>query len=272
MPPKPASGALQIAAATVGNALEWFDILVYAYFAPYIASVFFPNSNPVVSLLLTFGSFGLSYGARPIGAVVLGAYADRSGRKAALALSIRLMVIGTAVMAAHAVLCLHRIDRAHRGLRCAPAAGLRRGRRVRQLDRLYDRAFHPPESLLRQLAVLQSANGETAGCSVRHRAHHHPQRASTERLGMAHPVFLRLVGGTGGHVHPPQSGGDTGVQADHTHPHAGPGDLFDGENIAGTGRRTGRRRHREHLFRHLHADLRHDPSAPAGRLPATSHP
>jgi MHS family proline/betaine transporter-like MFS transporter len=99
VPPKPASGALQIAAATVGNALEWFDILVYAYFAPYIASVFFPNSNPVVSLLLTFGSFGLSYGARPIGAVVLGAYADRSGRKAALALSIRLMVIGTAVMA-----------------------------------------------------------------------------------------------------------------------------------------------------------------------------
>ena len=83
VPPKPASGALQIAAATVGNALEWFDILVYAYFAPYIASAFFPNSNPAVSLLLTFGSFGLSYGARPIGAVVLGAYADRSGRKAA---------------------------------------------------------------------------------------------------------------------------------------------------------------------------------------------
>ena len=91
--------ALQIAAATVGNALEWFDILVYAYFAPTIAAVFFPNSNPVVSLLLTFGSFGLSYLARPLGAVVLGAYADRAGRKAALALSIRLMVIGTAVMA-----------------------------------------------------------------------------------------------------------------------------------------------------------------------------
>ena len=76
--------------------LEWFDILVYAYFAPTIAAVFFPNSNAVVSLLLTFGSFGLSYVARPFGAVVLGAYADRAGRKAALALSIRLMVIGTA--------------------------------------------------------------------------------------------------------------------------------------------------------------------------------
>jgi MHS family proline/betaine transporter-like MFS transporter len=96
--PKSASGALQIAAATIGNTLEWFDILVYAYFAPTIAQVFFPNSNPLVSLLLTFGSFGLSYLARPFGAVVLGAYADRAGRKAALALSLRLMVIGTAVM------------------------------------------------------------------------------------------------------------------------------------------------------------------------------
>ena len=99
VPPKPASGALQIAAATVGNALEWFDILVYGYFAQVISGVFFPNSNPLVSLLLTFGSFGLSYVARPVGAVVLGGYADRYGRKAALTLSIQLMVTGTAVMA-----------------------------------------------------------------------------------------------------------------------------------------------------------------------------
>jgi MFS transporter, MHS family, proline/betaine transporter len=97
--PRSASGAMQIAAATIGNALEWFDILIYAYFAVTIAGVFFPNSNPVVSMLLTFGSFGLSYVARPIGAIVLGAYADRAGRKAALTLSIQLMVIGTAVMA-----------------------------------------------------------------------------------------------------------------------------------------------------------------------------
>jgi MFS transporter, MHS family, proline/betaine transporter len=97
--PKFSSAVLQIAAATIGNALEWFDILVYGYFATTIAGVFFPNANPVVSLLLTFMSFGLSYLARPIGAVVLGAYADRSGRKAALSLSIQLMVIGTGVMA-----------------------------------------------------------------------------------------------------------------------------------------------------------------------------
>jgi MFS transporter, MHS family, proline/betaine transporter len=101
VPPAPgsASGALQIAAATIGNALEWYDILIYGYLATTLAGVFFPNSDPVVSLLLTFGSFGLSYLARPVGAVVLGAYADRAGRKAALTLSIRLMVIGTAILA-----------------------------------------------------------------------------------------------------------------------------------------------------------------------------
>jgi MFS transporter, MHS family, proline/betaine transporter len=97
--PKAASAALAIAAATIGNALEWFDLLVYGYFATTISGVFFPNANPLVSLLLTFMSFGLSYLARPVGAIVLGAYADRAGRKAALSLSIQLMVIGTGVMA-----------------------------------------------------------------------------------------------------------------------------------------------------------------------------
>jgi MHS family proline/betaine transporter-like MFS transporter len=98
-PHKRTSGAVQIAAATIGNALEWFDLLIYGYFASTIAAVFFPNSNQLVSLLLTFGSFGLSYVARPVGAILLGAYADRSGRKAALTLSIWLMVFGTAVLA-----------------------------------------------------------------------------------------------------------------------------------------------------------------------------
>jgi MFS transporter, MHS family, proline/betaine transporter len=97
--PRAATGALQIAAATIGNALEWYDILIYGYLATTLAVVFFPNSNPVMSLLLTFGSFGLSYLARPIGAIVLGAYADRAGRKSALTLSLRLMVLGTAILA-----------------------------------------------------------------------------------------------------------------------------------------------------------------------------
>ena len=87
-----------IVAATIGNVLEWFDFLVYGYFAVTLAEVFFPAANPTVSLLVTFGTFGLSYLMRPLGAAVIGTYTDRHGRKAGLTLSIGLMMIGTTLM------------------------------------------------------------------------------------------------------------------------------------------------------------------------------
>lgn len=87
-----------IAAASIGNALEWFDLAVYGFVAPIIARQFFPGGDPMAGLLLAFGTFGLSYVARPIGAVWLGALADRRGRKVALTWSIALMSVGTAVI------------------------------------------------------------------------------------------------------------------------------------------------------------------------------
>ena len=87
-----------IVAATIGNVLEWFDFLVYGFFAVTLAEVFFPVGNPTVSLLITFGAFGLSYLVRPLGAIVVGTYTDRAGRKAGLTLSIGLMMIGTTLM------------------------------------------------------------------------------------------------------------------------------------------------------------------------------
>src|ERR1700693_6107272 len=84
-----------VIATSLGNALEWFDISVYAYFAVYLSKAFFPADDPTNSLLLTFGSFGLTFLARPIGGVLLGAYADRHGRKASLLLSIAMMTVGT---------------------------------------------------------------------------------------------------------------------------------------------------------------------------------
>jgi MFS transporter, MHS family, proline/betaine transporter len=71
-----------IVAATIGNILEWFDFLVYGFFAATLAEVFFPTGNSTISLLITFGTFGLSYLVRPLGAVVIGTYTDRAGRKA----------------------------------------------------------------------------------------------------------------------------------------------------------------------------------------------
>src|ERR1700733_10150086 len=87
-----------IVAATIGNILEWFDFLVYGFFAVTIAEVFFPTSNPTVSLLLTFSAFGLAYIVRPLGAAVIGTYTDRHGRKAGLMLSIALLMVGTVLM------------------------------------------------------------------------------------------------------------------------------------------------------------------------------
>jgi MFS transporter, MHS family, proline/betaine transporter len=87
-----------IIAASVGNALEFYEILVYGYFAVIISKVFFPAADEAVSLLVTFGTFGISFLARPVGAIFLGAYGDRKGRKRALTLSILLMTIGTGLM------------------------------------------------------------------------------------------------------------------------------------------------------------------------------
>jgi MHS family proline/betaine transporter-like MFS transporter len=95
----PPSMARMIVAATIGNILEWFDFVVYGFFAVTIAEVFFPVGNPTVSLLITFSAFGLAYLVRPLGAIVVGGYTDRAGRKNGLLLSIALMMIGTTLMA-----------------------------------------------------------------------------------------------------------------------------------------------------------------------------
>jgi MHS family proline/betaine transporter-like MFS transporter len=88
-----------VTAASVGNALEWFDFVVYGFFAATIAKLFFPASSETASLLWTLAIFGVTFVLRPLGAVVLGSFADRYGRKAALTLTIAIMMIGTAIIA-----------------------------------------------------------------------------------------------------------------------------------------------------------------------------
>jgi len=94
----PSAGRL-IAAASIGNALEWFDLVVYGFFAATISRLFFPNENETISLLITLGTFGVSFFMRPLGALVLGVYADRVGRRATLTLAITLMMLGTLMIA-----------------------------------------------------------------------------------------------------------------------------------------------------------------------------
>jgi len=79
--------------------LEWYDFTVYALFAGYIAGNFFPGDDKNTRLLKTFLVFGLGFVVRPLGAVLIGNYGDRAGRKAALTLTILLMAAGTGIIA-----------------------------------------------------------------------------------------------------------------------------------------------------------------------------
>lgn len=90
------SAALRTTVAiAIGNVFEWYDFVVYGYFATSIAAQFFPAGNELAALLATFAAFGIGFIFRPFGAVVIGAIADRKGRKAALIFTLILMASGT---------------------------------------------------------------------------------------------------------------------------------------------------------------------------------
>lgn len=92
-------GKKVIFAASFGNALEFFDFGIYNFFVIYISVLFFPpSSDPHLALLLAFATFGVSFFMRPLGGILIGAYADRCGRKPAMILTISLMSLGTAMI------------------------------------------------------------------------------------------------------------------------------------------------------------------------------
>jgi MHS family proline/betaine transporter-like MFS transporter len=88
-----------VAVASIANALEWFDFVIYGYFATTFATLFFPTRSQAESLLIALATFGITFFIRPVGAVIIGTFADRRGRKAAFALTIALMMVGTAIIA-----------------------------------------------------------------------------------------------------------------------------------------------------------------------------
>jgi MFS family permease len=88
----------RVFAAVMGNALEFYDFTVYAAFAVMIGRAFFPATNPSVSLLLSVATFAVGFFARPLGGILIGAYADRFGRKPAMTLTIWLMALGSGMI------------------------------------------------------------------------------------------------------------------------------------------------------------------------------
>ena len=92
--PKP----VQVAAAVIGNALEWYDFIIFGVLTVVISRLFFPAESEYASLLLTTATFGVGFFMRPVGGVLLGIYADHKGRKAALLLIIVLMTAAIAMI------------------------------------------------------------------------------------------------------------------------------------------------------------------------------
>jgi len=82
-----------------GNFLEMFDFMVFGYYATYISKAFFPTGSEFASLMLTLMTFGAGFLMRPVGALVLGAYIDKHGRRQGLLLTLGLMAIGTLAIA-----------------------------------------------------------------------------------------------------------------------------------------------------------------------------
>ncbi|MFI8927849.1 glycine betaine/L-proline transporter ProP [Streptomyces sp. NPDC053474] len=84
-----------VKAASLGNAMEWFDFGIYSYLAVTIGHVFFPSGNSTVQLLSSFATFAVSFLVRPLGGMVFGPMGDKVGRKKVLALTMILMAAGT---------------------------------------------------------------------------------------------------------------------------------------------------------------------------------
>ena len=87
-----------IAACTIGNALEFYDFVIFSFFARTIGALFFPAQDASAQLLLSFATYGVGFFLRPLGGVILGSYADRKGRKKATVLTLMLMALGTATI------------------------------------------------------------------------------------------------------------------------------------------------------------------------------
>ncbi len=97
---RPQSKIATVLRVTSGNFLEMFDFFLFGFYASYISKAFFPGDNDTAKLLLTFMTFGAGFLMRPLGAVILGGYIDRIGRRRGLLVTLGIMAMGTVLIAA----------------------------------------------------------------------------------------------------------------------------------------------------------------------------
>src|ERR1700693_5566439 len=93
------SKLMTVLRVTSGNFLELFDFFLFGFYASYISKTFFPLESEFASLMLTFMTFGAGFLMRPLGAIVLGGYVDRVGRRKGLITTLTIMAFGTVLIA-----------------------------------------------------------------------------------------------------------------------------------------------------------------------------
>ena len=96
---KPQSKFSTVIRVTSGNFIEMYDFFLFGFYATYISKAFFPSESEYASLMLTFATFGAGFLMRPLGALLLGGYIDRIGRRKGLVLTLGIMATGTAMVA-----------------------------------------------------------------------------------------------------------------------------------------------------------------------------
>ena len=153
-----ASPALTILRVTSGNFLEMFDFFLFGFFAKAIGDAFFPVHDEVGRLLLTFVTFGAGFLMRPLGAILLGAYVDRVGRRKGLIVTLSIMAIGTVLIAITPELPAARERLADPGLRGAADRPVRDGSR---------RAFRPASNSAASRSTSPRWRRPTGAASIR---------------------------------------------------------------------------------------------------------
>ena len=96
--PPPTLSRKAVIAVVIGNWLEFYDFLAFTFFAVMIGRAFFPGESEFGRLLSALATFGVGFFTRPLGAAVIGTYADRAGRRAAMTLTLLMMAVGSAMM------------------------------------------------------------------------------------------------------------------------------------------------------------------------------
>ncbi|WP_156875414.1 MFS transporter [Legionella micdadei] len=81
--------------SSLGGTLEFYDFIIFALFASYISNAFFPATDELVSLLITFATFAIGYLVRPLGGIIFGHFGDKIGRKTTFTVSILIMALAT---------------------------------------------------------------------------------------------------------------------------------------------------------------------------------